>query len=98
VINIGYNPPGSNDSISFAHYYSFDHYRPLVEEGAVQVANSEEDLVRLMKAALLKPGQYSENRKTLLSNFFGNTLDGNSSLRVSRALQSIIPKTTQSLL
>jgi hypothetical protein len=35
VINVGYNPPGSDAGmIDYLRYYKFDHYRPLVESGA----------------------------------------------------------------
>ena len=33
VINIGYNPPGTEVSpVEYRRYYDFDHYRPIVEK------------------------------------------------------------------
>jgi hypothetical protein len=41
VINVAYNPPEIHSSlVDYARYYEFDHYRPVVESGAVQVAGS----------------------------------------------------------
>ena len=36
VLNIGYDPPGFDvRPISYARYYRFDHYKPVVDSGAV---------------------------------------------------------------
>ncbi|HEY7910859.1 MAG TPA: hypothetical protein VIG62_03015, partial [Blastocatellia bacterium] len=56
VINVGYNPPGADISpIDYGRYYRFDHYRPIVESGAVEVAYSEVELRRMLIESLRHP-------------------------------------------
>src|SRR5262249_11306894 len=77
VINVGYNPPGVDISpIDYRRYYQFDHYRPVVESGAVEVAVSEDDLRDKLRNALSEPERRSEHRSRLLRGMFGSTLDG----------------------
>ncbi len=41
VINVGYNPPSVPEGeLSYARYYRFDHYAPVVASGAVRLAKS----------------------------------------------------------
>jgi len=97
VINIGYNPPGlSIHPLDFARYYEFDHYRPVVASGAVEVARTEEDLVRMLVAALENPRARAAQRHSLLQRFFGHSLDGKSSLRVADAIEKMIEDSEQS--
>ncbi len=50
VINVAYNPPSvPTDEIDYRRYYSFDHYRPVVESGAVA---SRRDARSTLSAAL----------------------------------------------
>ncbi|NLC57699.1 MAG: hypothetical protein GX774_12740 [Armatimonadetes bacterium] len=87
VVNIGYNPPGlPEEELSYARYYKFDHYRPVVESGAVQVASSPAELRTLVRQALLHPQERSAQRRALIERLFGNTLDGCSGHRVARVL------------
>src|SRR5262249_41116886 len=56
VINVGYNPRGlDREVLDYARYYKFDHYTPIVESGAVEVAESEPDLARRLADALSHP-------------------------------------------
>jgi hypothetical protein len=87
VVNVGYNPPGVEKScLDYARYYQFDHYRPVVESGAVTVAGSEEEMRRMLRRALEEPREGSERRGHLLEQMFGQTLDGRSSARVAERL------------
>jgi hypothetical protein len=90
VINIGYNP-GSVDAniLDYSRYYQFDHYRPVVESGAVEVAYTQNDLRRLLRQALQNPETHETERMALTHQFFGNSLDGNSGNRVAEALLAI---------
>jgi hypothetical protein len=89
VLNIGYDPPGLDvRPVEYARFYRFDHYRPLVESGAVEVAYSEEQLRGQLLAALSRPGARSAERRLLLRRFFGDTLDGRSGARVAQALRA----------
>jgi hypothetical protein len=87
VINVAYNPPGVDISpVNYAEYYNFDHYRPVVESGAVQLAHNEGEMEHLLREALDQPGAYSEQRRRLIRQFFGNSLDGHAGDRVSQCL------------
>jgi hypothetical protein len=90
VINVGYNPRSISESrLKYADYYEFDHYAPVVESGAVEIARDRAEMRRLMIQALDRPARGSENRKNLLKKMFGETLDGNSARRVAEVLLSV---------
>lgn len=87
VINLAYDPPGMPaDAVRFARFYEYDHYRPLVERGAVEVAYSREELGGLLAAALQDPGKLARKRNQFLEQMFGPLLDGHSSSRVASCL------------
>jgi hypothetical protein len=87
VLNIGYNPPGHGEvAVDYIRYYDYDHYRPIVESGAVTVARSEAELEELLREALADPGRHRGERLALVRQFFGTTLDGRSASRVAQAL------------
>jgi hypothetical protein len=90
VINVGYNPPGvSAAELEYSRYYKFDHYRKVVESGAVQVSSSEEELRAMLRRALAEPASGSAERKALIKDMFGDTLDGYSGLRVADRLMQL---------
>lgn len=90
VINVGYNPPGVDIwPVDYRRYYAFDHYRPVVESGAVDVAESEDDMRQLLIMSLTEPSRASGKRAALLKRMFGNTLDGGSGRRIAEQLLSI---------
>ncbi len=66
VINIGYIE-------RFALAYDFDHYRPIVESGAVRVAKTDEDLTRFINMYLGDPALDREGRKKIVSAYVGYT-------------------------
>ncbi|MCC7104109.1 MAG: hypothetical protein IT307_03125 [Chloroflexi bacterium] len=58
VVNIGFDGTEPRPFLdSAARYYVYDHYRPLVEAGAVRVADSAEAMVRLVRDELLDPAR-----------------------------------------
>lgn len=90
VINVGYNPPSvSKQELSYADYYEFDHYRPVVESGAVNVAWSLDDMRQLIKSSLSNPEQNTRQRKMFINQMFGSTLDGRSAHRVAKTLLGV---------
>ena len=90
VINVGYNPPGLDvRPVDYGSYYQFDHYRPIVESGAVEVAFSEIEMRHKLIDALEYPERRSKKRKDLIRLFFGHNLDGWSSSRVAEVLQML---------
>jgi hypothetical protein len=87
VINVGYNPTGIETSeVDYSRYYKFDHYRKVVESGAVRVAASESELELMLHAALVNPAAYRSQRRALIRSMFGDTLDGYSNLRIADRL------------
>ena len=80
VINVGYN---------FAHYYDFDHYRPVVRSGAVSVAWTEDEMRDLLIEGLTRPQKDSHKRKAFIQTMFGATLDGKSASRVAQTLSQL---------
>jgi hypothetical protein len=56
VVNIGFDGPDPRPPLdSAARYYRYDHYRPLVEAGAVRVATHPDELVSLVRNYLDRP-------------------------------------------
>lgn len=87
VINVGYNPPSVPEGkLSYARYYRFDHYAPVVASGAVRVAGTVEQMRSLIREALAHPEFGRPERATLLRSFFAQTLDGRSGDRVANVL------------
>lgn len=89
VINVGYEPPNFHkrpEEFDYRRYYEFDHYRPVVASGAVALARSESDMESMLRKALSEPGTNSFQRRTLVQNMFGKSLDGKSGLRVAERL------------
>ena len=75
AINVGYNPPGLDIyPYNYTRFYNFDHYRPIVESGAIEVAKSEEELLVLLKSAIEDPMRLSKYRNKLVESFFEGNL------------------------
>ena len=90
VINVAYNPPGVDvGPLDFRRYYDFEHYRPLVDCGAVTLAGSEEEMRDLITMALKNPQALSLKRQRLIRNMFGQRLDGYSGTRIAHCLVKI---------
>lgn len=93
VINLGYNPPSvSTKEIRFADYYEFDHYRPVVASGAIEIAGNPRQLAELIMVYLERPGRRKNERADLIKRMFGSTLDGKSAGRVAQTLLNIASK------
>lgn len=87
VINVGYNPDSVSENIlAYADYYEFDHYQPVVASGAVRVAKSKDEMRESIREALFDPQCREGERKRLIRQMFGETLDGNSGKRVAEVL------------
>ncbi|MCB9201622.1 MAG: hypothetical protein H6604_01050 [Flavobacteriales bacterium] len=73
AINVGYNPPNKNIyPYNYTRFYSFDHYKPIVDSGAVQVAKDENEIEDLLREALINPSKLEKERKQLIADFFEN--------------------------
>lgn len=90
VINVAYNPPGMESvRVPYARYYEFDHYKPLVDSGAVSLARSADEMRGLLREALLRPEERRADRRALMRTMFGDTLDGRSAERVARVIADL---------
>jgi len=95
VINVGYNAPSASpNEYRFADFYEFDHYRPLVGSGAVEVARDPSEMREMIKNSLVRPERRRRQRKELIGKMFGPTLDGRSAERVAQALLKIAGERT----
>jgi hypothetical protein len=71
AINVGYNPPGKDISpYDYVRFYNFDHYRPIVESGAIRVAKDELQMAEYLKEAIDNPSILHEYRVRLINKFF----------------------------
>lgn len=87
VINVGYNPTSVHASqLDYFRYYNFDHYRPVVESGAVTVCRASGQMSALICRVLANPSTDSKMRAALVRRMFGNTLDGGSGRRTAEVL------------
>ncbi|MGH9013061.1 MAG: hypothetical protein ACRDZ1_03855 [Acidimicrobiia bacterium] len=87
VVNVGYNPPGVPTwQLDYSRYYRFDHYRPVVASGAVEVASSPDSLMDAVAQAISRPSLCSPMRQQLLARLFGEHLDGKARQRVAERL------------
>lgn len=92
VINVAFNPPGVPDfPVRYSTYYAFDHYRPVVESGAVELVESLDCLVDAIDAAITRPDRAHDKRSRLVESMFGDMLDGRSGERVVAALAELLP-------
>jgi hypothetical protein len=85
VVNLAYNPPGSNWPVSIADYYRLTHYRPVVESGAVRLATSADDLKIALNEALLHPELRRAERRALYDDLVTYP-DGRCALRLADAI------------
>ena len=84
VINVAYNPPGVDiRPKDYPLYYTWDHYVPIVESGAVALANNEAEMGKLISQYLAHPEQKGKERKDMVKKFFGEYLDGQSYKRIA---------------
>jgi hypothetical protein len=75
AINVGYNPPGKNIyPYDYTRFYNFDHYKPIVENGAIELAKDEGDMLQLLKEAIDNPSKKKEERAKLVLSFFEGRL------------------------
>ncbi len=88
VINLDFDPPGSNLAAcdGFKRHIRFDHFWPVAQSGGTMVAQSEDDMRRMLILGLTQPAADREARRRFVSDFFGFTADGKSGQRVADCL------------
>lgn len=70
-------------------YFNFDHYRPIVESGAVDVARSPVELVEAVRSRLLDPRSGNPARQALVARQISRSLHGTS----ERILNAVVRMT-----
>lgn len=96
VVNIGYwsEDPRNLETVPWRKYYEFEHYRPVVELGAVRVAYSAGELAGYVNEALSSPGACAAGRKALLKLQMDQP-PGGAARRVAEALAEIAARRRQ---
>ncbi|WJW76710.1 hypothetical protein QVG61_06390 [Thiohalobacter sp. IOR34] len=93
TLNVAYttatNKKRENLLWSFEMYHSSDHYKALVDEGAVLVAHSKEELINATKESLKHGATRKEAMQKVLSQKV-SYCDGSSSERFSQVIGEII--------
>lgn len=91
VINVAFPPPHLDPTREFDYtrYYQFEHYRPVVESGAIVMARSEDELRAEIIRGLEHPEAGARQRADLITSFFGQSLDGRSSSNIASKLIEI---------
>ncbi|MDG1804977.1 hypothetical protein [Flavicella sp.] len=91
VINVAYNPPGENVYPNdYLKIYEFDHYKPIIESGAISLAKTPEELEVFIKKNALNPNFLRSERKALVSSFFGPILKEDKLLLFTDLFEKII--------
>lgn len=86
VINIAYDGPQKlHPFISAIRVYRYDHYRHVVNSGAVSLAYSFDELRRSLEQALLRPGLQHQQRQELVRLECGE-VDGRAGERLADAI------------
>jgi hypothetical protein len=89
VVNVGYNPIDVPVEVPWERYYDYDHYRPVVESGAVTVAWTRDEMRALIRQSLVNPEQGRAQRRDFIQKMFADTLDGYSSHRLADQILSL---------
>ena len=75
VINIAFNPPGENIYPSdYEKIYDFDHYKPIIESGAISLVKNTDELETAICQYIENPKYKEKERENLVNNFFGEQL------------------------
>ena len=91
AINIGFNPPERNIyPYDYTRFYAFDHYKPIVESGAVSVVPSPEELKNTIVKYLENPSWNADKRAALIEKFFEGNIKEEINNNVIACFQKII--------
>jgi hypothetical protein len=87
AVNVAFDlsPESSFQTAILRYYTDYDHYRTVVESGAVRLAHSPEELLAHVTAYLRDPGLERQGRKRLVDLWCG-PFDGGSGHRLAAAL------------
>ncbi len=89
VVNVAFDiTPGTELDHYARDVYHYDHYRSVVELGAVQLVYSMDELVRAVSAYLENPELHAEGRARLLQHQCGD-VDGRAGRRAAQQLLAL---------
>ena len=83
MINIRFDD--SENTANQEHWYQMDHYRPVVESGAVEVVDSFKELDTALASYLANPSHRAPGRQWLRENLM-DPLDGKSGERLAEVI------------
>ncbi|MBI2374218.1 MAG: hypothetical protein HYV07_09475 [Deltaproteobacteria bacterium] len=86
VINVNYLAHGQRVRFDYRQYYNYEHYKPIVDSGALMLASSEVQMEQQLRLCLTHPAQGSAERQRLIRTMFGSSLDGRAGERVAKIL------------
>lgn len=93
VINVGYDPPNKNVyPYDYKKFYSYDHYKPIVESGAIALAYNEIEMESYLREVLVKPEKRKKERAQLIFNFFEGRLDDSITTNFVDVINEIVNK------
>ncbi|MCL4793564.1 MAG: hypothetical protein KJZ84_03330 [Bryobacteraceae bacterium] len=98
VVNIAYwsEDPANLQSTPWPKFYSYEHFKPVVDLRATLIADSAESLVDCVNAALADPGVCRDGRRQLLALQMDNP-PGGASARQAEALIGIARRHAQAV-
>ena len=88
VVNIGFEPPGSNlDSWTrYSRHIDYEHYLPVVKGKGVKVARSMKEMISLIDECLNNRDAMIQYQEKFLKKMFNNAVDDKASKRIANAL------------
>ena len=76
VINIAFNPPNENIYPNdYEKIYEFDHYKPIIQSGAISLVKNQKELKEEIEKYLKNEFYLENERKKLVKSFFGESLE-----------------------
>lgn len=98
VVNVAYwsEDPRNLQTTPWLKYYSYEHYKPVVELGATRVATSADELADYVNQALRDPSACAPGRRALLELQMDQP-PGGAALRQAEALIAIADKHTRTV-
>lgn len=73
----------------FFSAYSLEHYRPLVESGGISLAHNWEDVVKLVRQAVVNPETGRDPRREMVRSICGQ-VDGRAAERVAESVHGFV--------
>ena len=90
VINVKYDKNPDSVPLSNGIYvYDYDHYKNILKFNAINIAKSEDEVVKYIKSSILNPSEKKEKRKAMVNEVVG-MIDGKASFRIAKTIENLI--------